>query len=100
MRKVLTMLVGLLWAVSPAAAQDYKPVDVNFGFGWAFPSSDFSKSFDAGWNGSFGLTFNLNQHLGVQAEYTYQRMDGPERTISVFPTPVLGAAASSGLLES
>ena len=54
---------------APAAAQDYKPVDVNFGFGWAFPTSDFKESFDAGWNGALGLTFNVNAHLGIQSEY-------------------------------
>jgi len=99
MRKAVTALLGLLVASTPALAQDYKPVDVNFGFGWAFPSSDFKNSFDAGWNGSFGLTFNLTPHVGIQAEYMYSRMDGPERTISVVATPV-AAAATNGLLES
>jgi opacity protein-like surface antigen len=99
MRKLLTAFVGIVMAAAPAAAQDYKPVDVNFGFGWAFPSADFKQSFDAGWNGTIGATFNLNQHLGIQAEYIYAHMDGPDRTISVASTPV-AAAVTNGIIES
>ncbi len=99
MQKLLTAIVGILVAVVPAAAQDYKPVDINFGFGWAFPAADFKNSFDAGWNGTIGLTFNINEHMGIQADYTYARMDGPEKTISLTATPV-AAAATNGLLES
>jgi len=99
MRKVLSAFFGILVAAAPAAAQDYKPVDVNFGFGWAFPSTDFKNSFDAGWNGTAGVTFNFNAHLGVQAEYIYARMNGPERQILVSATPV-AAALTNGLIES
>lgn len=99
MRKVLTAIVGVLVLAGPAAAQDYQPVSVNFGFGWVFPSGDFKNSFDAGWNGAAGVTFNLNEHWGIQAEYMYARMDGPERQILVSATPVL-ASATNGLIES
>jgi opacity protein-like surface antigen len=99
MRKRLSLLFGLLLMAAPAAAQDYKPVDVNFGFGWMFPSTDFKKSFDTGWNGAFGLTFNVSEHVGLQAEYIYSRMDGPDKTISVTATPV-AAAATNGVIQS
>jgi Outer membrane protein beta-barrel domain len=99
MQKVVTMLFAVFVAASPAAAQDYKPVDFNFGFGWAFPTSDFGSSFDAGWHGTFGATYNINEHVGIQAEYTYLRMDGPERTISVVSNPI-AADITNGLLES
>jgi len=99
MRRLLTVFIGVLIAAAPAAAQDYKPVDVNIGFGWVFPTSDFKKSWDAGWNGTIGVTFNINEHLGVQAEYIYARMDGPERTITVTATPI-AAAATNGLIQS
>jgi hypothetical protein len=98
MRRLLTALCVTLVAAAPAAAQD-KPVDFNIGFGGTFPTSDFKNSFDAGWNGTFGLTFNINEHLGLQGEYIYAHMDGPEKTISVTATPV-AAAATNGLLES
>jgi len=99
MRRLLTALFGLLVAAAPAAAQDYKPVDINFGFGWAFPSMDFKKSFDAGWNGTIGATFNFTPHLGIQAEYIYSRMDGPDRQILVSATPV-AAALTNGVIQS
>jgi len=83
----------------PAAAQDYKPVDINIGFGWTFPTSDFKNSFDAGWNGTIGATFNVNEKFGIVADYTYNRMNGPDKTISLVPSPV-GGAATSGVLQS
>src|SRR5262245_9392935 len=60
---------------------------------------DFAKSFDAGWNGTVGVTFNLNPHLGIMADYTYARMDGPQKQLLLSATPV-AAAATNGLLES
>jgi opacity protein-like surface antigen len=89
---------GILIAAAPAA-QDYKPVDANFGFGWTFPTTDFKESFDAGWNVAFGATFNMNAHLGLQAEYMYTRMNGPDKTIFVSQTPGL-AALTNGIIES
>jgi opacity protein-like surface antigen len=99
MWKLLAALSLMLAVAAPARAQDYKPVDVNFGFGWAFPSADFAKSFDAGWNGGIGVTFNVNPKVGVQAEYMYTRMNGPDKTILVSATPVL-ASATNGIIES
>lgn len=83
----------------PAGAQDYKPVDVNVSFGWTFPSSDFKNSFDAGWNGTFGATFNINEKFGIQGEYTYAHMNGPDKQLLLAATPVL-AATTSGVLQS
>jgi hypothetical protein len=98
MRRLLSAFFLILVAAVPSAAQD-KPVGINIGFGWAFPTSGFKDSFDAGWNGTIGATFKVTEHFGVQAEYIYQRMDGPEKTISVVATPV-AAAATNGLLQS
>jgi len=100
MRKILAVAFGvLLVAAAPASAQDDKPIGFNFGFGWSFPVSAFRDSFDAGWNGALGVTFNMTPTLGFQAEYMYNHMNGPERTISVVATPV-AASATNGLLES
>jgi opacity protein-like surface antigen len=99
MRKSLAALLLTAAVAAPAHAQDYKPVDVNFGFGWAFPATDFAKSFDAGWNGGIGVTFNFTEHLGVQGEYMYTRMGGPDKQILVSETPV-AAALTNGIIES
>jgi hypothetical protein len=99
MRKLLTVCFGVFIAAAPAAAQDYKPVDFNIGFGATFPTSNFKGSWDAGWNGTFGVTFNINEHLGVQGEYIYTRMNGPDKTILVAQNPI-AAAATNGLIQS
>jgi opacity protein-like surface antigen len=99
MRRLLSVMVVTLAVVAPAAAQDYKPVDFNIGFGWTMPQSDLKTDFDAGWNGAFGVTFNMNEHVGVQAEYMYTHMNGPDKVILVSATPI-AAALTNGLLQS
>jgi outer membrane protein with beta-barrel domain len=99
MQKIVTALFAVLVAAAPAAAQDYKPIDFNFGFGWAFPTSEFGSHFDAGWNGGLGVTYNFTPRLGIQAEYMYTRMDGPEKTLLLSATPI-AAALTNGILES
>jgi hypothetical protein len=98
MRKVLTMVFGLLVAAVPASAQD-KPVDINIGFGFMFPTGDIGSSFDMGWNGTIGGTFNITEHVGFMADYTYARMNGPDRTIPISSAPGL-AALTNGIIES
>jgi len=97
MRKLLTACFVILVTAAPALAQD-KPIDVNIGFGVTFPTSSFKDSFDTGWDGTIGVTFNANQHIGFQAEYIYARMNGPSKTILVSPTP--GGIGSNQLIES
>jgi hypothetical protein len=92
-------MFGVLIAAGPAAAQDYKPVDFNIGFGATFPTSSFKDNFDTGWNGTFGVTFNVNQHLGIQGEYIYARMNGPAKTVNISLSPG-GAVSSTQLIES
>ena len=76
MRKLLSACFVILVVATPALAQD-KPVDVNVGF---------------------GVTYNINKKLGIQSEYIYGRMNGPEKTIFVSPIP--GGATSAQLIES
>ena len=97
MRKLVTVCFVILVAAAPALAQD-KPVDVNIGFGPTFPTGGFGDSFDTGWNGTIGVTFNINENLGIQAEYIYSRMNGPEKFINVSPLP--GGIGSDQLIES
>jgi hypothetical protein len=98
MRHLLAAALVVLLAGAPAVAQE-RPVGFNFGGGWAFPTSGLKDAFETGWNGAFGVTFNISPTLGVQAEYMYDRMGGPERTIQVFPTPT-ALVGSNQLIES
>jgi len=99
MRKVLAAVFGILLIALPVRAQDERPVGVNFGLGWTFPVGKFNDSFDAGFHGEAGLTYNITPTWGIQAEYMYQFMDGPEKTISVVSNPIAGSV-TNGLLES
>jgi len=98
-KRVAVVIFGLLVAAAPAKAQDDKPVGVNFGFGPSMPTSGFKDSFDTGWTGSLGVTYNIKPTVGIQAEYMYNRFGGPSRTISISDTPAL-ASLTNGLLES
>ena len=99
MRRLFAVAFGILLLAAPAGAQTDKPVDVNFGFGWTFPTSGLKDSFDTGWNGGLGVTFNLTPNVGIQGEYMYHRMNGPEKVIQVSQTPIL-AGLTNGILES
>ena len=99
MRKLMTMAFAACVLATPAFAQD-KPVEVNFGFGWTFPTTDFKNSFDAGWHGTVGATFWANPKFGFLVDYTYNKMDGPQKTINVAQTPIVGAPTQSALLEA
>ena len=84
MRKLLVALFGLLIMSAPAGAQD-KPVSINIGAGVLMPLSGLNDVFDTGWNGGIGATFNVSPTFGLQAEYMYNWMPGPEKTILVSP---------------
>jgi opacity protein-like surface antigen len=99
--RTIVLVFTLLAAGAPAAlyAQD-KPVEVNFGGGVSFPTGDLADRFDTGWNGAVGVTFNVSPTIGFQAEYLYQRFGGPDRQISLLPTPVDDDSDTLGTIES
>jgi opacity protein-like surface antigen len=98
MRNVLVAVFVLLVVAGPAAAQE-RPAGVNLGGGFVFPLSGFKDVFDTGWNFSIGGTYNIAPKIGVQGEYAYFRMGGPDRTISVAESPI-AASVTNGLIES
>ena len=98
MRKLFVALFGLLIMSAPAGAQD-KPVTINIGAGVLMPLSGLNDAFNTGWDGGLGATFNVSPTFGLQAEYMYNWMPGPEKTILVSPDPG-GINASSQLIES
>ena len=97
MRKLLAGLCGLLILTAPVGAQD-KPVSVNLGAGVLMPVGGLGDVFNTGWNGGIGATFNVTPRFGVQTEYMYNWMPGPEKTILVSPIP--GGVGSAQLIES
>ena len=98
MRKLVVAVMAVLVVAVPASAQD-PPVGINIGAGVLFPVGGFNDAFNTGWNGGLGATFNLSPTFGLQAEYMYNWMPGPEKTILVSPDPG-GINTSSQLIES
>ena len=84
MRKLVLDSLGILIFVAPASAQD-RPVSINVGAGVLLPLSGLNDAFNTGWNGGIGATFNVSPTFGLQAEYMYNWMPGPEKTIFVSP---------------
>lgn len=76
-------IVSLLVASTalPAQAQD-APVTFNFGAGPIFPLGEVADRFDTGFTIPVGVTFNINENLGIQGEYSYSRMTGPDGTVT------------------
>ena len=98
MSKLLPVLFALFVATTPAFAQD-KPLTFSLGGGVVFPLTDLKDEWDMGYNFNVGLTFNIKEKVGVLTDYTYFRMGGPDRAISLTATPVAGAI-TNGLIES
>jgi opacity protein-like surface antigen len=84
MRTILGVCTVLIMAAAPAAAQD-KPVSITLGGGATFLTGDIADSFDTGGHGLFGVTFNINDAVGIEAGYQYHRLGGPEKVIPAGP---------------
>ena len=67
---VLMVCLVALSAAPIARAQD-KPVSVNLGAGYTFSLSDVREHLGDGYNINLGLTFNINEKFGIQAEYSF-----------------------------
>jgi hypothetical protein len=93
---VLLVVVG---TAAPALAQDDKKYDVNIGGGAMFPLGTYKDSFNTGGSFNIGATYFITPVVGIQGEYNYGKMNGPEKTILVASQPG-GLNPSSQLLES
>ena len=70
-----------LLALTPATsvAQD-RPIHFNLGGGPTFILGDLSERFSSGWGPAFGVTFDVNEKVGVQFEYAYRWFGIPDET--------------------
>jgi opacity protein-like surface antigen len=99
MRDLMAAAVMLLAACAPAFAQD-RPLAMNFGGGVSFPITGLNDAFNTGWNGTLGITWNVTPKMGIQGEYTYDRLGGPERQFTFSPTPTPSPDDPAGLIQS
>jgi opacity protein-like surface antigen len=89
-RTIASVAVALFIGAVPLAAQD-KPLDVNIGGGYTFASGEVRKHLGDGYNVNFGVTINLTETLGIQAEYGFNGLG--QKNIQI---PVSGAPGGSG----
>jgi hypothetical protein len=99
MRRLMTVLLLVVATAAPALAQDDKKYDVNIGGGAMFPLGSYKDSFNTGGSFNIGATFFITPTVGIQGEYNYGKMNGPEKTILVSSTPG-GLNPSNQLIES
>jgi Outer membrane protein beta-barrel domain len=74
MRIVSSFVLGAaLLALTPgaASAQD-KRIHFNVGGGPTFAGGDLGNVFSTGWGPAFGVTFDVNERIGVQFEYAFR----------------------------
>lgn len=76
-----SVLAAILLVPSLALAQD-KPVTLNVGVGVVMPQGDVADRFDAGVTVPIGVTFNISETVGIQGEYGYHWMGGPDATVT------------------
>src|SRR5262249_59929683 len=98
MRRLCFAPLALIARAAPASAQD-KRYDINIGGGAEFPIGSYKDSFDTGGTFAIGGTYFITPMIGIQGEYNYNRMDGPEKTISISSLPG-GPITNSALLQS
>lgn len=99
MRRTVIAFIVALGAAGTAFAQDEKPFELNIGGGVMWPISSYKDSFDTGGQFAVGGTFWTTPTVGIQAEYNYNKMGGPSKTLTLFPTPT-AASNGTGILES
>jgi len=74
MRIVSIVVLGAaLLAFTPVTgqAQD-RPIHFNIGGGPTFPMGDTADRFNTGWGPALGLTFDVNERIGLQFEYAFR----------------------------
>ena len=80
----LVVVAAIAFAATPALAQD-KKFDVNIGGGFTATTGEMHNHLGNGGNFMIGVTFHVNEHLGIQAEYGYTPVGSKELPVPSFP---------------
>jgi len=78
------MVAATLFAATPALAQN-KRFDVNAGGGFTATAGEVHNHLGNGGNFMLGVTFHVNEHLGIQFEYGYSPIGSKEVNLPNFP---------------
>ena len=90
-RRYALVLLAVMAAAAPAAAQDVKPVQLTIGGGFTGVYGAASDRIGNGGNFTLGVLFNVNPVLGVQAEYAWNGVKQKQLSLPVFPQPLQGS---------
>ena len=80
----LVVVAAIAFAATPALAQD-KKFDVNIGGGFTATTGEMHNHLGNGGNFMIGVTFHVNEHLGIQAEYGYTPVGSKRVPVPSFP---------------
>lgn len=92
-------IAAMVIAATPARAQSNKPVHVIIGGGMVTPLSTVGDRFNAGGAFNIGLTFERTQPFGLQIEYGFNALDGPQARIPLMINPLV-TPTGTALIES
>ena len=87
--KIIVVAAGLLAFTPAVGSAQEKTVHFNIGGGPTFVLGDLADKFDTGWGPAVGLTFDVNDNVGIQVEYAYRWFQIPDQ-----------ADAAIGLLDA
>jgi len=98
MRRLVSFIFTLLVVVVavPRAQAQEKPVTVNLGGGYTFALSDVRDHLGDGFNINLGVTYNVNERIGIQTEYSFTGL-GQKLVDLPTVTPPPGASALRNL---
>lgn len=100
MRSVLFgAIAAIVIGATPARAQSDKPVHLIIGGGMVTPLGNVGDRFNAGGAFTIGLTFERSQPFGLQIEYGYNTLDGPQARIPLMIN-ALATPTGTALIES
>jgi hypothetical protein len=89
----------LILLAAPARAQSDGPAHLTIGGGLAVPLSDISERFRTGGAFALGLVVEPTPVLGLQIEYGFHSLPGPERRIPLMLNP-LATPTGTAIIES
>lgn len=86
----------LVTVVVPSAGAQEKPVTVNLGGGYTFALGEVREHLGDGFNFNLGVTYNVNERIGIQTEYSFTGL-GQKLVDLPTVTPPPGASALRNL---
>jgi opacity protein-like surface antigen len=82
------VLIAILVAAAPSGAQAQdKKINVNLGGGYTATLSKAGDYLGDGYNVNFGVTINVTEAIGIQAEYSFTGLGQKQITLDVSPEP-------------